>query len=171
MKEGAIRQVEYLSRRATWGLARVGGFALAMMMVLTFFDVIGRYFFNAPILGTVEITELLMGSIIYLGIGLTTFSRGHIRVDVAVGYLPPRVRAGFEAVTSAIGIGFSLLISWQLWLKAVDTVESNDLTQVWFLPVWPVAFTMALCSLAMPVGLFYLMVEALRGLPGGGKGS
>ena len=164
MKEGIPQQLEQLCRRATEWLARAGACALAVMMVLTFFDVIGRYFFNAPILGTVEVTELLMGLIIYMGIGLTTFTRGHIRVDIVVGFLPQRVQAGFEVVILLVSIAFTLLIFSQLWLKAVDTMAANDQTQVWFLPVWPIAFTMALCSLSITIGMIFLMFEALRSL-------
>ena len=160
MMETRLQQMEDLARRGTDRLARIGAYALAVMMVLTFCDVIGRYFFNAPIVGTVEVTELLMGLIIYTGIGMTTLARGHIQVDIVVTHLPAKVRAGVEVVIYAGTIAFSLLIFWQLWLKAIDTFEANDLTQVWFLPVWPVAILMAFCSLMVSLGMFFLMAES-----------
>ena len=41
-------------------LSYIGNIALALMMLLTTADVLGRYFFNAPVLGAYEITEYLM---------------------------------------------------------------------------------------------------------------
>ena len=67
-----------LNGRVTMWLARAGAGALATIMVLTFCDVIGRYVFNAPIVGTVEVTELLMGMMVYLAVGVDhTCPRSH----------------------------------------------------------------------------------------------
>ena len=159
--ETQLKRMETLSRRAADRLARLGAFALAIMMLLTFADVIGRYFFDAPIVGTVEITELLMGLIIYTGVGMTTFARGHIQVDIVVGYLSPRRRAIADLLALSVTIAFSLLIFWQLCIKAIDTFSVNDQTQVWFLPVWPVSFTMAFCSLFVTIGMFFFLMEAI----------
>jgi len=81
------------SERVTTWLARAAAAGLAAMMLLTFVDVAGRAC-NRPIVGAVEVTELLMGSLIFLGIGYTTFHRGHIRVDVVIPCLPRRIQAG-----------------------------------------------------------------------------
>ena len=55
---------------------------------MTFCDVVGRYVFNSPFTFTVEFTQLSMGLIVYLGVGLTTHDRGHIVVDVVTLRLP-----------------------------------------------------------------------------------
>ena len=60
------------NERATLWLAQIGSLGLALMMFLTLGDVIGRAF-NVPITGAVEVTELIMGLMIYLGVGYTTF--------------------------------------------------------------------------------------------------
>ena len=41
-------------RLALW-LVRAGAVVLAAMMAMTFLDVVGRYVFNSPIVGTVDI--------------------------------------------------------------------------------------------------------------------
>lgn len=152
MRQGLIEKLSGTSERVTLWLARGGALALTIMMLLTFFDVIGRAF-NHPIVGTVEVTELLMGSLIFLGLGWTTFLRGHIRVDIVINYLPPRAKASLEMVTTIICIVFAVLLCWQLWLKAADTVEMGDVTQIWALPFWSVAYVMAICSITLVTGL------------------
>ena len=153
-------------RAATW-LARAGAVGLATIMVLTFCDVIGRYGFDSPIVGTVEVTELLMGTMVYLGVGLTTHARGHIRVDILIDLLPARVRAILEVATLTISIIMVSLICWHLWLKAGATVEKNDLTQIWEWPVWPAAYVMAAASLLMVSSMLLQLGQAVRGLTRG----
>lgn len=149
------------SKQASLWLARAGASALALMMILTFFDVIGRYFFNSPLVGTVEVTELLMGMIVYLGIGYTTVFRGHICVDIVITHLPLRIQIFLELITLAISIIFTTLICWQLWIKAADTVATGDVTQLWELPVAPVAYLMAACSITLIAGLLIQFVQVL----------
>ncbi|MDP6173425.1 MAG: TRAP transporter small permease [Rhodospirillales bacterium] len=130
-------------------MAAVG---LAIMMFLTLFDVVGRAF-DHPIAGTVEVTELIMGMMIYLAIGYTTFLRGHIRVDIVITHLSPRVQAYLDLITITIGLIFAGLISWRLFLQAQSRVSNNDLTQIWEWPVWPAAWVMAIASLLMVTSL------------------
>ncbi len=156
-----------LNGRVTMWLARGGAVGLAVIMVLTFCDVIGRYVFNAPIVGTVEVTELLMGMMVYLGVGLTTHGRGHIRVDIVINLLPPRVQALLDVLTLALSIVLISLVCWHLWLKAGATVEKNDLTQIWEWPVWPAAYVIAAASLLMVTSMLLQLGQAMRDLARG----
>jgi len=123
-----------------------------MMMFLTLADVIGRTF-NHPIVGTVEVTELIMGMMIYLAIGYTTFLRGHIRVDILIILFSKRVQAILDLITGLIALVFTGLISWHLFIQAASKIEMNDLTQIWELPVWPSAFVMAIASIFLVTSL------------------
>ena len=157
-----------LEQVALW-LARGGALALGLMMLFTFFDVIGRYFFNQPLVGTVEVTELLMGLIVYLGVGYTTLLRGHIRVDILITHLPPRPQALLELLTLGIGMVFTFLMGWQLWRKAADTAAVGDVTQLWELPVYPVAYVMAACTIPLGGGLLVQWLQAFQVLFSGEK--
>ncbi len=164
MNAPATSGASTLNGRVTMWLARGGACGLAMIMVLTFGDGIGRYVFNAPIVGTVEVTELLMGMMVYLGVGLTTHGRGHIRVDIVIDLLPPRLRAVLDIVTLALSIVLVSLICWHLWIKAGVTVEKNDLTQIWEWPIWPAAYIMAAASLMIVSSMVLQLSQAMRDL-------
>ncbi len=157
-----------LNGRVTMWLARAGAGALATIMVLTFCDVIGRYVFNAPIVGTVEVTELLMGMMVYLAVGLTTHARGHIQVDIIIDRLPVRVQAILNVLTLAISIVLVSLVCWHLWLRAGVAVEKNDLTQIWEWPIWPAAYVMAAASLLIVTSMLLQLGQAVRDLARGG---
>ena len=150
-------------------LVRAGAAALAIMMLLTFFNVAGRKLLNSPIVGAVEMTELLMGLIVFLGIAYTTRSRSHVTVDIITSHLPVRTREALALAAQILSTGFVVFISWRLWVVANETVSDNLRTQVWELPVYPVAFLMAAGSTLMVVVLVGQMVQSmLRLAPGRG---
>ena len=151
-----------ISDRATTWLARAGCVALTIMMLITFCDVIGRQLFNAPLIFTVEVNQLLMGAMVYLAMGYTTFTRGHINVDLVVTRLSPRARAGMEVLTGIIGVVFVGLVSFYLFERAGLLFDKGDLTQLVRLPVWPVAGVMAIASLLMVTSLLLQLVQSVR---------
>ena len=89
MAEDTATEVNRFSERVTTWLARAGCVALTVIMLITFVDVGGRQF-NHPLIFTVEVTQLLMGLVVYLAMGYTTFMRAHINVDLLLIRLSPR---------------------------------------------------------------------------------
>ncbi len=160
----SFARIDAFTRRATTWLVGAGAVVLAVMMAMTFFDVIGRYLFNRPIVGTVDLTELYMGLIVYLGIGATTYGRNHIRVDIVTTRLPPGLRRVFDLLAEAISAVVAGLICWQLWVIAAETVTYNALTRVWEVPVYPVAYAIAAASVIMVVALGLQLVQTARAL-------
>lgn len=75
---------------------------------------IRRYLFNRPFNFSVEFTELSIGLIVYLGVGLTTHENGHVRVDVLTLRLGERVRATVDAATALIALGFLAVLAGRL---------------------------------------------------------
>jgi len=152
-------RLDALVGRVCDGLARAGALVLAAMMVMTFADVVGRYAFNRPIVGAVEMTEMCMGLVVFLGLALTTRAGGHIAVDVVSSRLRGRWRRRHEVFVQLASTLTAGLMTWQLWRIAADTVSDNLLTQVWELPVYPVAYAMAAASTVVVVAL---VVHAVR---------
>jgi TRAP-type C4-dicarboxylate transport system permease small subunit len=150
-----------LSERVTLWLARAGSVGLAIMMFLTLADVIGRLF-GSPIVGTVEVTELIMGMMIYLGVGYTTLYRAHIRVDILITRFSLRTQSALDVLTYLIAFAFMAFVCWRLFLQAASRIENNDITQIWEIPVWPVAFIMAFASILMVTSLLLHLMAAVR---------
>ena len=65
-------------------LAYAGSYVLFGMMLLTIFDVIGRYVFNSPITGAFEITEAMMVTMVFFFIGYAQAKKSHVAVDLVV---------------------------------------------------------------------------------------
>ena len=134
-------------------MAYVAGVVLAFMMLLTFFDVIGRSLFNSPIIGSVEILTLAMGLLIYLGVGQTTIKGNHIRVDVLTRLLSKKIQHYLDVIVHILGLLISTLIFWRLCVLAFEQTAELNTTQNLGLPVWLIAVLMAVFSLSLITGM------------------
>ncbi|MCF6233500.1 MAG: TRAP transporter small permease [Rhodobacteraceae bacterium] len=134
-----------IKRTSNW-MAAAASICLLGLMLITFSDVVGRYFFDAPLVYTVELVELGMGLMIFFGLGLTTLNRGHIAVDLIVGMVPRVTRLWLAGFSALIAVLFFGLITWRLWDRAMNFWSDGLATQILFLPVAPVVFVMAVAS-------------------------
>lgn len=156
--------------RATWWLARIAAAVLAFLAAMTFCDVIARYFFNSPFSFTVEITEIAMGVMIYLGVGITTHDNDHISVDFVTLRLSEWLRTILGLVISILAFGFLVLMLWRLWLRAMDLLEKGDVSPIMLFPRWPTAFLMTFGAIFFLTGLLVHIVAASRRLSSGEGG-
>ncbi|TMJ76936.1 MAG: TRAP transporter small permease [Alphaproteobacteria bacterium] len=148
--------------RASLWLARLAAVALAIIALVTFGDVIGRYFFHAPFAFTVELTQMLMAIVVFFGVGLVTHEDAHISADVVTLRLPPRWRAAVAAVTNLLALCFLAILTWRLWGHAEFLYGKGDTTMVWTVPLWPVAFAVALGSVFYLTGVFLHLLDSMR---------
>jgi len=95
------------------------GLLLFFMMILGTADVIGRYLFNKPILGTLEVFEMLLPAIVLLGLGYTQEKRGHVTMELLVLSLSKHKKMVFEIITNSLALFITALILWRGWILAV----------------------------------------------------
>jgi TRAP-type C4-dicarboxylate transport system permease small subunit len=138
-----ITEPKPLHRRyLAFGLA--GSVLLFGAMAITCVDVIGRYFINRPLPGGFELTEVVMATLIFLGMPLVTAQDEHIKVDVLELVVTKRVRMWQAAFGDLVAGGTSALIGWALWTKAGQVAGYGDHTEVLKIPLTPVAYLMCL---------------------------
>lgn len=100
------------------GLVIVGGICLFLLMAAVVSDTGGRYFFDAPISGVYEISELyLMISIVFLGLAQTQRRQGHVRVSLLLDRLPVRISRLLE---------FSFLVAAAIVFSCITYVAARN---------------------------------------------
>jgi TRAP-type transport system small permease protein len=166
MSDPATGPIDRLNGRVTRWLARISAFALAALAVMTFCDVIARYVFNSPFSFTVELTEIMMGTLVYFGVGLVTHDGDHISVDIVTLRLSAWWRALVSLVTNVLAFGFLALLVWRLWERAMVLLDKGDVSPVMSIPRWPTAFVMAVGSVFFLTGLLVHIIGACRRLTG-----
>jgi TRAP-type transport system small permease protein len=111
--------------------------ALAALAVVTVIDVGGRYFFNKPLLGTVEMSEFLMVILSFGALALAELRNSHITVDFFVTVLPERVRALLEALAALLGILFWSFVAWRAAVHANRIWNAGEVSANLTIPTWP----------------------------------
>lgn len=127
---------------------------MALMVGLTFVDVVGRHLVGRPIYGANDITEHLMALMVFAGLPLVTAAAAHLTVDL------------MDRVIMAPGLRWwrfliSVLVTFVLALLAVlfvrqglNSVQISDVSQALHIPRAPVYFFMASSAALSAVAAF-----------------
>ncbi|WP_431862207.1 TRAP transporter small permease [Azospirillum sp.] len=139
----AVPSPTRLMTRALGVLAAVLLFGMAAM---TTADVLGRDFLGVGVPGSYELTSLLLASLIFVGLPLTTEREEHVAVDLVdmvASRRAVRLLKGLMGVLSAIVLAF---LAWQLWVRGIRLGEDGSHTNVLRFPLAPVAYLMAVTT-------------------------
>jgi len=140
-----------------YGLGAFCTILLAGLVSLTVIDVIGRYWFNAPVSGAFEMTQLMLAALIFAALPLTTYAGEHVEVDIfydMASKLSKKLMRIFGAIVSAISLG---VISWQLAHHASKLASDGAVTDALSLPLAPIGWLGAVtAALSGLLALIYL---------------
>jgi TRAP-type C4-dicarboxylate transport system permease small subunit len=136
---------------------------LFLMMLSTSVDVVGRYVFNAPLPGAVEINELLLGIIIFGTLPMITLNQDHITMNLLDSILlPDQVDAARKIFLAALSSVVFVLMTWQLWEQASTLATYGDRTSYLKVPLAPVAYFMFATSAITSLVVIALTLSHVR---------
>ncbi|SEQ82184.1 TRAP transporter small permease [Thalassovita taeanensis] len=144
-------------------LACLGGVLLLGMMGLTVVDVIGRYLFNAPLLGAMELTEVILAAVIFLGLTAVSLSDGHVTVDLLTDRMPIRWHPWRLALTGVFSGVVLSVVAWRIWIYASQIGGYGGSTTSLSIPIAPLGYFCAICAgigavLSVAVPLYRLIL-------------
>jgi len=160
-----MTRFEKAVRGITGTLCYIATAMLAVLMLLGTSDVVGRYFFNSPIKGAFEISEILLAGTVFFGLAYTSSIQRHVQVDTFVILLPPRLRAAVGCVISFLSLLIFVLIGWQGTELAMTSWEQHRLIDVIYVPIAPFQLFVALGALSVCLELILEMrsfISAIR---------
>jgi tripartite ATP-independent transporter DctM subunit len=118
----------------------IGVAVLFLMVAVTFVDVILRYLFNRPIMGVVEITEVMMIVAVFLSVAYTQYQKGHVSVDLVISRLSAKARLVMNSINSLIALGLFGIVTWRLIVQTLYFAEVHSQhTEYFTLPDAPFA--------------------------------
>jgi C4-dicarboxylate transporter DctQ subunit len=94
------------------GLAWLAGWLMMFALIMVCVDVVLRYFFNSPIGGVLQFSEYVLLYIPFLAAAYVLKDDSHIRIDIILNRLSPKVQAALNMVTSVFGILVLLALSY-----------------------------------------------------------
>ena len=137
--------------------------ALITMVVI---HVTGRYIFNHPIQGYIDIMEMMMAVLVFLTLALSQREGGHIRMDmfmerVIKGGLPYKINEFIQLLVSLLGFAVIAIFS-AVW--AFNAYKIGDTTMTVFMPTWPARALVAIGSIFLCFRFIIQMFQSVAGM-------
>ncbi len=113
---------------------------LAGLVGLTVIDVIGRYWFNAPVSGAFELTQLMLGALIFAALPLTTDVGEHVEVDIFYEMVPGTIKVFMRVLGACVSAAVLLVIAWRLAHHAAKLSADGAVTNALSIPLAPIGW-------------------------------
>jgi TRAP-type C4-dicarboxylate transport system permease small subunit len=140
---GGIRYIENV-------LLVICGVIFMGMMFLGTADVLGRYAFDSPILGSQELMQVGMGALVMLGWAYTQKEDGHIKVDLFLNMFPKRVQQVLNVAMTFLALFLFAAVTLKGWEIALANIHRRFLV---------IHFVSGPFYFLVPVGAFFLCLE------------
>lgn len=133
----AERVAEFLAR----ALAIAGGAVLLVIATLTCISIIGRAMVPfqigiGPIRGIYDITSICMAVAIFAFLPWAQFKDTHAKVDLFKAVMPDWADRALQLFFNIAMTIFAFIMTWRLYLGAVDKRSFGETTLIAGIPVW-----------------------------------
>jgi TRAP-type C4-dicarboxylate transport system permease small subunit len=121
---------------------------------INFTNIVGRYFFHAPIVWAEEIMQFLMIAGVFLGAPMVTLKRAHISMDMILMIFPPRFRVLLDVAGQ---LALAVVCCAVIWLGVPVIIQFINFGQVTDAAAIPVAIPQSV----IPIGLALMVIAVL----------
>ena len=142
--------------------ASVAAILIGLAMVLTVAEVIGRRLFNSPLPGVIDMFDLGMAAIAFLGASQCQRVGGHVRMELVLRRISGRPLWIIESLTTGLALGFVAAVAVASWQGVERAFVTQDATMDLLLPVWPSKSLVTIALIVLTVRLFLQLVDSLR---------
>lgn len=119
------------------GLNLVAALSIFALMLLGVAQIALRKFFNAPIVGYIDLVELSMATFAFLGAAYCQRLGDHIRMEILVGMLKGRALWIAELIATIAALVMVTVLVWFGWDHFLRSYLIGDTTIDAEYPVWP----------------------------------
>ncbi len=137
-----------------------------VMMLLTTFDVAGRYFFSKPIPGAIEMSEFMLAIFGILGMAYTHQSGSNVKVTMLTSALSPRLAKFTEIITILLGFQIIAMLAWYGVIAGIEEFHAGTTTDTLGIPIHPLYFLLSIGSGLLCLELLVNLIESVQGFFG-----
>ncbi len=153
--EEPIKKIDRVVHILSWAAIFLAGATILYQALVQTAYVVARDFFGQEWRFFEEWSEYLLVFIAYFGLAYTFRAGGHIRMDMVVDHLPPRVKKGVDVIVSLLAVLIvGVMAYWSI--QRIDYTWTNNVRSV-----WPSRMPMWIPYLSLPIGLILLDIEVL----------
>jgi TRAP-type C4-dicarboxylate transport system permease small subunit len=141
-----------------------GGVVLAVLMTVIIVDVTGRYVFNAPLYGSLDLAIVLLVLAVSCAIGYGGRTGAHVTADMVTTLVGPRFEWISGLCIKAMAAFITAVWSWRLFVTGSTAGRLGESTQLLNIPFEPVYKALSIgVGLYSAVLFIELFVLARRG--------
>lgn len=134
-------------------LANIIGLLILAITLIIVVDAGGRFLFDKPLLGGVEISKVLLAWILFCSLTWSLLQGAIVQVTMVIGRLPTRLYLVFEVLIAILSLLFFGLVVYAGWLQFWESfVVGEEMAAPIWVPFW-------LAKLAVPVGCFLIGMQ------------
>jgi TRAP-type mannitol/chloroaromatic compound transport system permease small subunit len=148
-------------------IGQIGSCLIAVIMLLTVLDVIGRRLFRKPVTGVYELSEVMLALVVFFTLGYTETLRRNVTIDILVERFPLKIRNIIDSISYVLFLSICCILTWQLCMSTLEAYNTHQLISVMLgVPIYPVN---ALATLGCAVFSLTVFANLLLFLSGGIK--
>lgn len=157
-----FQAIERIIKSIDKRIFQIASALLLILMLLNVVNITSRYLFNKPIEWTVEVSVLILVSLVFLAWGHTTGSGGQVALGMIVDRFPSRKMALVKAFICLLILGTFIMMLWAgiesgLWSYRMGA--TTDLLQI---PIYPFRFLIPIGSMFVVLEVFIQLCRTFR---------
>lgn len=143
------------------GLQALSAVLIVGLILVTVTDVVGRYLLNAPLVGAFELTQILLGALVFTALPLTTANGAHVEVDLLTHVLSNRLVRSFGIFAGIVSALVLVAFAWRLGIVTADQIEIGARTNALGVPLATIA-GIGVASCLVSAGIAIAMIGVRR---------
>jgi len=112
------------------------GLMLTAMALMSVYSIVGRSFFNKPLMGDYELVQMMSAVAVTMALPFCQMVKGHIIVDFFTARNSPRANAVLDTIASLLLALCAFTIGWRITISTFDFAKNNDASMLLNLPTW-----------------------------------
>jgi len=159
------RAAKYINKALSYPsnlLAAMAMVAMVFAMMAVVVDVIGRWFFNSPIVGIWDLITLSFAILVWGPMALAAFKGSHVALTFLLDKLPRLPRLVLELIIALVTSGILGILAWRLVVYGIYLGETKSWTGTLKVPYEPFLYFAAAGTAVMAL-VFLAGVPAALG--------
>lgn len=153
--EGLSDLMDRVLTPAYWLAKAVASVAVFLCAFLSTADILSTWLFHRSLLGVLELMQMLMVVIVFLGLAPAVRDKSHISVDLFRDMLPSRVRRAGDVLSALVSLVVYLLVAYAGIFAAMKSLSIGEFVS------GPVPFPVFPSRLALTIGAALAVLATL----------
>lgn len=150
--------------RILLGVLYFGMVVMIILMLLTVAHAIGRYAFDCPIEGLVELSCFMLVIIIFSTAACTEMEKAHIVIGTIVDRLSERNQAIIDSISYVLSLMLTLVAFWYTVEQGLYYIEEDYGSLILSIPHFPFVFFVAIGWITLAVAILLRLIHFLKAI-------